>query len=110
MEENIYKIYVKIDSNNVITQIDSSVFISDITGWTQIDEGTGDKYAHAQGNYLDNGLIDNYGKYNYKLVGGVVIELTDSEKTTLFPTTTAIPTDVDRIQALESAVSALMEV
>lgn len=82
MEENI-KVYVQVDSNNVITQINSNIFIQDLTGWVNIDEGQGDKYSHAQGNYLDKSLIDMEGKYNYKLVNGEVVELTDEEKVNL---------------------------
>lgn len=97
MEENLIKVYIQIESNNVITSINSSVFITDATGWTQIDEGIGDKYSHAQGNYLDKGLMDSNGKYNYKLVDGKPVELTDAEKASLFPTeiTTQPPTNAD---------------
>ena len=67
MEENISKIYVKTDISGNITAINSFDFISDVTDWTLIDEGTGDKYHHAQNNYLDKPLTDENGIYNYKL-------------------------------------------
>lgn len=63
MEENI-KVYVKVDSNNVITQVDSSIFLFNVEDWVKIDEGQGDKFSHAQGNYLDKPLVDMQGKYN----------------------------------------------
>jgi len=99
MEENI-KVYVKVDSNNVIKEINSSIFIQDLTGWIQIDEGQGDKYAHAQGNYFprDKGVIDMQGKYNYKLVDGNVIELAEEEKAILFPAPTPQPTKEELLQ------------
>lgn len=79
------KVYVKTDTNTVITEISSDVFLSDVDGYTLIDEGNGDKYAHAQGNYLESGLIDERGRYNYKLRDGNVTELTEAEKDILFP-------------------------
>lgn len=98
MEDTI-KVYVKLDSNSIITDINSNVFLTDTTGYIQIDEGTGDKYAHAQGNYLDKGLTDSNGKYNYKLVDGKAAELTDDEKTSLFPAPTPQPSTQDALNA-----------
>lgn len=96
MEENLIKVYVKLDNNNVIIDINSSIFIQDLTGYVQIEEGNGDKYAHASGNYLEKGLKTD-GKYNYKLVDGKVVELTDNEKSTLFLTVSIIepPTNAE---------------
>ncbi|WP_236897024.1 hypothetical protein [Clostridium beijerinckii] len=91
MGDNI-KVYVQVDSNNVVININSSVFLTDITGWVQIDEGSGDKYTHAQGNYLDKCLTDSNGKYNYKLVNSKVAELSDEEKESLFPMPVSQPT------------------
>jgi len=75
-----YGVYVKADSNGVVTEINSSAFIVDTTGWVKIDEGVGDKYHHAQGNYLEKGLMDSDGCYNDKLVDGIVVERTAEEK------------------------------
>lgn len=82
MDENImtYKVYVKINSEGIITAINSSAFIPDPTDWTEIDEGTGDRYHHAQNHYLDKSLIDENGSYNYKLTGSTVEERTAEEK------------------------------
>ena len=74
------KVYVKLDENNTIVEINSNVFLSDVTGWTCIDEGDGDKYAHAQGNYLTGDLTDDYGRYNYKLYRNKIKERTEEEK------------------------------
>jgi hypothetical protein len=89
MEENSIKVYVQLDSNNVIinmlSDLESQITGISIEGWIQIDEGVGDKYAHAQGNYFpkDKGLIDSNGKYNYKLTDGKVTERTSEEKINL---------------------------
>ena len=70
MDDIKYTVYAKTNENGIITAINSSAFISDATEWTEIDEGVGDKYHHAQNNYLSAGLIDENGIFNYKLTNG----------------------------------------
>lgn len=97
MESKI-KVYVKLDENKIITQINSSIFLKDTTNWIEIDSGNGDKFSHAQNNYLEKGLIDKNGKFNYKFDNNLV-ELTDEEKETFFPDPTSEPTQLDIIEA-----------
>lgn len=70
MDDIKYTVYVKTDDRNVITTINSSAFLTDTTGWIEIDEGGGDIYYHAQNNYLPAGLTDENGIFNYKLADG----------------------------------------
>lgn len=79
MEE--YKVYVSLQ-DGYITSINSEIFLSqeEIQKMTEIDEGQGDKYAHAQSLYLEKGLVDEHGRYNYKYVEGKVIEVAEGEK------------------------------
>lgn len=84
MENMKIKVYIKINEQNIITDINSSIFLNNVEGYIQIDEGSGDKYAHAQGNYLDKCLVDESGRYNYKYVDNKVVELTEEEKESLF--------------------------
>ena len=44
-------VYVKRDVNGRVVEINSELFIDDLTGWEKIDEGFGDKFAHAQSQY-----------------------------------------------------------
>ena len=74
-----YEVYVRIDEQNRIIEINSNEFISDLTNWIKIDEGEGDKYHHAQGNYLPLPLVDNRMIYRYKLVEGLPVERTQEE-------------------------------
>lgn len=74
-----YEVYVREDSVGRILAIDSSAFLDDATGWTQIDQGSGDRYHHAQGNYLPGPLTDTVGRYRYKLQDGAVISRTENE-------------------------------
>lgn len=76
---NIIKVYIKADTAGNIIDVNSSVFLHDITNWIEIDEGTGDKYAHAQGNYFKKSIIAEGGIYQYKLVDGTVVEKTAEE-------------------------------
>lgn len=74
-----YKVYIKINSQNCITAINSSAFLSSLDGWQEIDSGIGDKYHHAQGNYLDKPLYDERKIFRYKFVNGAVVERTQEE-------------------------------
>lgn len=74
----MYKVFVKLDGDKIIA-INSSAFLADSSGWVQIDEGDGDKFHHAQGNYLPGALVDENGVHRFKLVDGVVTERTEAE-------------------------------
>lgn len=76
------RVYINKDSENNITSINSEIFLSEeeMSIMTEIDKGKGDKYAHAQGLYLEKGLVDEHGRYNYKYVEGKVIEVAEEDK------------------------------
>ena len=76
------RVYINKDSENNITSINSEIFLSEeeMSTMTEIDKGKGDKYAHAQGLYLEKGLVDEHGRYNYKYVAGKVIEVAEEDK------------------------------
>ena len=65
--EDKYIVYVRVNELGYIVEINSSAFISDTTGWIEIDSGYGDKHHHAQGNYFPQPLYDVRGCANYKL-------------------------------------------
>ena len=50
--DNVYIVYVKVDFENRVIDVNSSAFLPDTEGWIEIDGGIGDKYHHAQGNYF----------------------------------------------------------
>lgn len=80
------RVFIKIDDKNCVIAINSEIFISDLTGWIQIDDGVGDRYAHAQGNYFPKSLTDENGVYRYKYADGIVSERTAEEiEIKLFP-------------------------
>ena len=98
--QNPYIVYVKPDSSGYITAVNSSAFLVDTTGWIAIDEGSGDRYHHAQGNYFPLPIITDGGAYRYKLMDGQPVECTAEEITAqeaLKPVDE--PTQSDRIEA-----------
>lgn len=68
------KVYAKVNENHEITEVGSSIFIEDTTGWTKIDEGSGDRYVHAQNNYFEKSLKNENNEYNYLYINGKVYE------------------------------------
>ena len=74
-----YVVYVKTNDSGYITDVNSSEFLADITGWVEIDRGNGDKYHHAQGNYFEKPIMTMGGAYQYKLVNGKPAECSAEE-------------------------------
>ena len=99
-----YIVYVKTDSGGYITAVNSSTFLTDTTGWTEIDSGYGDKYHHAQGNYFPQPIITDGGAYRYKLVDVKPVECTaeeiEAQEEALKPVPT--PSLENRVEVLES--------
>ena len=73
-----YKVYARVDAEGRILAINSDAFLPDPSGWVLIDEGTGDRYHHAQGNYLGP-VMNESGVPMFKLVDGVVMRRTAAE-------------------------------
>lgn len=94
------RVYINKDSENNIISINSNIFLSEeeMSTMTEIDQGKGDKYAHAQGQYLEKGLVDEHGRYNYKFVNGKVVEVEEVDKPTI-EEPKAEPTEQEKINA-----------
>lgn len=107
MEFKPYIVYVKTDDANRITAVNSSTFLTDTDGWTEIDSGYGDKYHHAQGNYFPQPLYDERGICRYKLVDGKPMERTQEEMDADYTPSEVKPTQLDRIEA-QALYTALM--
>ena len=67
-------VYIRIDVEDNVIDVNSDVFIDDLSGWIKIDEGFGDKYAHAQSQYFDEPLMNELGVYTYKYVDGKIVK------------------------------------
>lgn len=99
-----YIVYVKTNSSGYITAANSSAFLPDTTGWTEIDSGYGDKYHHAQGNYFPQPIRTMGGAYRYKLVEGKPVECTPEEIAAQEEALKPVPTPSleNRVEVLES--------
>lgn len=106
MEFKPYIVYVKTDDANRITAVNSSTFLTDTDGWTEIDSGYGDKHHHAQGNYFPKPIMDMRGIYRYRLVLGVPQERTQEEMDADYVPPEIKPSDNERIAQLEEELKA----
>lgn len=106
------KVYVKTDERNRITRCEGGYTTpTDLTGWTQIDEGYGDRYNLCQSNYFDDGICTEDGIPRYKLVDGKPVERTEEEIAADRAAMPApMPTQEDRLSALEGAMLSMMGV
>ena len=102
LQEQPYKVLVRVDSAGRVVAINSSAFVQDASGWTEIDSGYGDRYHHAQGNYLPKPLMDERGVYRYKLADGKVVERTPWEMDADYVPPEQKPTTEQRVDALET--------
>lgn len=101
-----YGVYIQTDEENRITAVNSDAFLSSLDGWTKIDEGFGDKYHHAQGNYFPLPIRDLRGICRYKMVDGDPEERTQEEMDGDYTPPTPAASDSDRITALEETLAA----
>lgn len=74
-----YGVYIRTDEKGSVISINSDAFLDDLTGWKKIDEGHGDKYAHAQNHYLDAPLYNMDCIPVYKWDGSKVVPRTAEE-------------------------------
>lgn len=65
---DVYKVYIRQDDAERIINVNSDAFLTETKDWTQIDEGTGDRHHHAQGNYFPGPLYDDRGIPRYAYV------------------------------------------
>ena len=100
----MYKVFVRIDEQDRITEIQSHGCAEASSGSIEIDEGDGDRYQHAQGNYLPKPLMDELGRYRYKLVDGAAVERAPEEMTADAPSV-QIPNMTALLQTQVQALS-----
>lgn len=106
LERPNIKVYIRTDGVGNVTAVASSIFLSDTYGWTEIDEGTGDRFTHAQGNYFDRPLMNDSGICRYKYVNGKISEKTEDEMVEEIDALPAPPpTEAELLRAQLAAIS-----
>ena len=74
------KVHIKVDDQGRILRCEGEYTTpSDLTGWIEIDEGTGDKYNLCQSHYFESGLYTMDGIPRYRWDGSVAVLRTDEE-------------------------------
>lgn len=74
-----YSVYIRVDDTGRVVNINSNAFLSNVEGWVEIDKGQGDKYQHAQGNYMPGPIFNSEGIPVYKMEMGKIVNRTEDE-------------------------------
>lgn len=114
MEIQKSKVYVLLDEKSRVLRCEGGYTMSnidDVSQWTYIDEGTGDRYNLCQSHYFGKPVMTAEGAYNYKLVDGKPVECTAEEIAAQEEANKpeAVPTTEARLKELESQNQMLME-
>lgn len=104
----VFKVYARVDDKGRVLEVGSSAFIRDLDGWVEIDQGAGDRYQHAQANYLPGPLLDERGICRYKLLDGALVERT-AEEMDADVRPAEKPEFVSRLERVETAINTITE-
>lgn len=73
-------VYIKTDESARIVRCEGGYTTpADLSDWTKIDEGTGDRFNLCQSHYFEGGLYTDDGIPRYKLVDGAPVLRTEEE-------------------------------
>lgn len=99
-----YVVFVKLDDANRITSVNSSAFLLNQDGWTEIDRGYTQRHHHAQGNYFPLPIVTDGGAYRYKLVDSKPVACTTEEIAAQEEAMKPVPTPTleSRVEVLET--------
>lgn len=99
------KVYVLLDERSRVIRCEGGYTMSnidDVSKWTYIDEGMGDRYNLCQSHYLDGGLYTTQGIPRYKYEDGACVLRSDAEiaedVANLPPPAPAEPTSAEAVQ------------
>lgn len=113
MIDQPWRVLIRADDAGRVLAINSSAFVQDASGWVEIDSGYGDRYHHAQGNYLPKPLYEERGIPVYKYVDGEVIERSAAEIDADYHEPVPEPSETDlalvELAALESENAARLD-
>ena len=100
------KVYIQTDTEGRIIRCEGGYTTpADLTGWLEIDEGTGDRYNLCQSHYFEGGLYTMDGIPLYRWDGSAAVMRTDEEMEAdraAIPEPKPSKTVDDRLTALEA--------
>ena len=106
-ERILYNVYIRIDENGCIIDINSDAFLYPTSLWVKIDSGYDDRCHYAESGYFDKSIRDERGIWRYKLVDGKPVERTKEEMDADYASRPAPPpSDKERIAQLEEELKA----
>lgn len=108
-ENKPFSVFIRTDERGVLIDIDSDAFLTSFDGWEKIDEGYGDKYHHAQCNYLEKPKSDENGVFRYEKKNGKIKERKKKDMEADMQVRPVQPTDRERIEKLERTVKELVQ-
>ena len=74
------KVYIQTDTDGRILRCEGGCTTpADLTDWTYIDEGTGDRYNLCQSHYFPGGLYTMDGIHRYRWDGSAAVLRTEEE-------------------------------
>ena len=73
-----FSVFAKVDERGRIIDVNSSLFLQDTEGWVEVAHGVGDRFQHAQGNYLAKPIFI-LGIPAYKMEMGEIRERSEEE-------------------------------
>lgn len=74
------KVYIQSDTEGRILRCEGGYTTpDDLTGWIEMDEGTGDKYNLCQSHYFDGGLYTIDGIPRYRWYGSAAVLRAEEE-------------------------------
>lgn len=80
MDNYASKVYVQTDERLRILRCEGGYTTpADVSDWTQIDEGTGDRYNLCQTHYFDGGVLTDDGIPRYRMADGRPVPRTAGE-------------------------------
>ena len=109
MEIQKSKVYVLLDERNRVLRCEGGYTMSnidDVSKWTYIDEGTGDRYNLCQSHYLDGGLYAIQGIPRHKYEDGACV-LRSEEELAADRDALPKPSQLDRVEA-QATYTAMM--
>ena len=104
-----FSVFVKVDERGRIIDVNSSLFLQDTEGWVEVAHGVGDRFQHAQGNYLTKPIFI-MGIPAYKMEMGEIRERSEEEirEDIKAPEKTEIEKRIETIEKTVQVISDLL--